>query len=150
MNRETRELLIKIFINRVSDSNELDTVGTAQNSAFEWLVNDDTAYLCPQAPNLVQRYVLAVLYFSTRGNRWFQCSAPADLEDPESVAQANDACTIVASPGNRVENSFAWLTGVSECNWGGVACDENEDVIRIDIGKHFQNGVWCQKYSISH
>jgi hypothetical protein len=135
MNPETRELLIQLFINRVSDSDTLNTVGTAQNSAFEWLVNEDSAYLCPQAPNLVQRYVLAVLYFSTRGNRWFQCSAPSDLEDPESVAQANDACTIVATPGNREENSSAWLADVSECNWGGVACDENQNVVRIDMGK---------------
>jgi len=135
LNQETRELLIQIFLNRVSNPGELAQAGTAQNSAYNWLLNEDPAFLCPQAPTLIQRYVLAVHYFSTRGTRWFQCSAPVDLNDPESVAMANDACTIVAAPGNRDENSFAWLTGESECKWGGVACDENGNVIRIDMGK---------------
>ena len=135
LNQDTRELLIRIFLNRVSDSETLETMGTPQNSAFNWLLNEDPAYLCPQEPNLVQRYVLAVQYFSTRGNRWFQCSAPANIEDPESVAQANDACTIVAEPGTRANNSFAWLTGTSECQWGGIACNEAGEVIRLDMGK---------------
>jgi hypothetical protein len=135
LNQDTRELLIRIFLNRVSDSETLEALGTPQNSAFNWLLNEDSAYLCPQEPNLVQRYVLAVHYFSTRGNRWFQCSAPANFDDPESVAQANDACTIVAEPGTRVNNSFAWLTGASECQWGGIACDGAGEVIRLDMGK---------------
>lgn len=86
----------------------------------------------------MQRYVLAVHYFSTRGSRWFQCSAPSDLTDPESVAQANDACTIAVAPGNREENSFAWLTGNSECTWGGIACNDEGKVTRIDMEN---NGV---------
>jgi hypothetical protein len=135
LNQETRELLIQIFLNRVSDAAALETVGTPQNSAKNWLLNEDAAFLCPQSPNLIQRYVMAVHYFSTRGNRWFQCSAPSDLDDPELVAQANDACTIVASPGNREDNSNAWLTAVSECQWGGIACDDGGNVIRIDMGK---------------
>lgn len=143
LNQQTRELLIQIFLNRVSDSDALEAVGTPQNSAYNWLLNEDPAFLCPQAPNLIQRYVLAVHYFSTRGNRWFQCSAPTDLEDPESVAQANDACTIVAAPGTRLENSYAWLTGVSECQWGGIACDDSGNVIRIDMGKALQLIVPC-------
>lgn len=122
----------------MSDPDTLETVGTPQNSAYNWLLNEDSAFLCPQSPNLIQRYVLAVHYFSTRGNRWFQCSAPTDLQDPELVAQANDACTIVATPGTRLDNSYAWLTGVSECQWGGIACDDDGRVIRIDMEN---NGV---------
>lgn len=136
MNQETRSLLMQIFLNRVSDDEALEAVGTPQHSAFQWLLNDDTAYLCPQDPSLVQRYVLAVMYFSTRGNRWFQCGAPTDLSDPDAVAQANDACTIVATPGTRRNNSYAWLTDVSECQWGGIACDDDNNVVRIDMGKN--------------
>ena len=135
MNQETRKLLIQIFLNRVSEPAALEASGTPQNSAYTWLLEQDPAFLCPQAPNLIQRYVLAVQYFSTRGNRWFQCSAPADVEDPESVAQANDACAIVADPGTKMNNSFAWLTGESECQWGGIACNDKGHVIRIDMGK---------------
>eukprot|EP00587_Corethron_hystrix_P016558 CAMPEP_0113329790 /NCGR_PEP_ID=MMETSP0010_2-20120614/21159_1 /TAXON_ID=216773 ORGANISM="Corethron hystrix, Strain 308" /NCGR_SAMPLE_ID=MMETSP0010_2 /ASSEMBLY_ACC=CAM_ASM_000155 /LENGTH=456 /DNA_ID=CAMNT_0000192045 /DNA_START=70 /DNA_END=1437 /DNA_ORIENTATION=+ /assembly_acc=CAM_ASM_000155 len=42
----------------------------ARNSAFQWLLEGDCGNICPDDPFLVQRYVLAVLYFSTSGENW--------------------------------------------------------------------------------
>jgi hypothetical protein len=122
--------LILSFINTVSDPTEVATAGTPQNLAAQWLLDLDPAGLCPQDPNLIQRYVLAVFYYSTRGDRWTQCSAPTAFNDAVSIQNANDACNIRVIGGN----TDAWLTPSSECDWGGLACDGNDFLVRIDFG----------------
>jgi hypothetical protein len=108
---------------------------------MNWIINEDARYLCPNDPTLPRRYSLAVFYFSTRGNRWLQCSAPEDLSDPVSIQEANDKCTIepVTNSG-----SDAWLTPGSECGWGGVVC-ENGEVSVLDLGEYFKrtNTEFC-------
>jgi hypothetical protein len=97
--------------------------------------------LCPQDPHLIQRYVLAVFYFSTRGDRWIQCSAPTEDDNVIAVQEANDMCTIdvtsssTGAGGSYESDSNAWLTPETECSWGGLGCNENNDVVRIEMGK---------------
>ena len=59
------------------------------------------------------------------------CSAPTDFTNQTAIAEANAACNITV-PGGQ---SDAWLTPSPECRWGGVACNNFENVIRIDFGK---------------
>lgn len=123
-----------MFIRAVSNPTDVDTPGTPQNLAADWLINKDTLYVCPQDPFLIQRYSMAVFYYSTRGDRWTQCSAPLSFDDPAVIEQANQACSIVV-PGGGTD---AWLTPVSECSWAAVGCDSTSAVIRIDFE---QNGI---------
>jgi Leucine-rich repeat (LRR) protein len=106
-------------------------VGSPQNEALMWIVNDDTLFLCPDNPNLRRRYAMAVFYYSTRGGRWLECSAPTDFADPASIAAANQNCNLQPFPDS---GSDAWLTPVSECQWGGVVCDASGNVQLLDIG----------------
>jgi len=98
--------------------------GSPQNDAFNWIVNVDPDYLCPEDSGLVTRYTLAAFYFSTRGGRWTRCRAPPEFE-VETEEAANQACP----QGN------AWLTSGSECDWSFITCDENDEVVEISIGK---------------
>lgn len=86
--------------------------------------------MCPQDVNLNQRYTMAVFYYSTLGDRWTQCSAPSDLDDKAAIDAANSECSIEAPGGD----SDAWLTPSSECDWGGLACDDGDSIVRIDFG----------------
>lgn len=61
----------------VSNKDHLDATGTPQNQAAIWMADHDALqYTVPTAPagddyiSFVQRYVLAVLYFSTGGHQW--------------------------------------------------------------------------------
>jgi hypothetical protein len=130
---EGRVALIEIFLRIVSNPEDLDTPGSPQNLAQTWIIELDPLSLCPQAENLIQRYVMAVFYYSTRGGRWSQCSAPTEFDNQEAIDSANEACDILAAGGS---GSDAWLTH-SECDWGGVACTSTDQlqVNRIDIGK---------------
>jgi hypothetical protein len=60
--------------NEVSDAAALQDDSSPQFRALRWLANEDTAVLdldSTPAVILVERYVLAMLYFATRGEGWF-------------------------------------------------------------------------------
>jgi hypothetical protein len=120
------------FIQIVSATEDVDEEGSPQNKAANWIINEDGARLCPQDDSFIQRYVMAVFYYSTNGNRWFQCRSPED--SGLSIPEANEACNIT-SLGN---TSDAWLTPGSECMWGGVTCNSDQDFVeQIDFGKRW-------------
>jgi Leucine-rich repeat (LRR) protein len=95
----------------VSDEELFDDNGSAQYKAFDWIVENDPLFMCPDDANLKQRYILTVLYFSTSGDGWNKCTR--DESTP---------CTGVA-----------FLTGVSECQWGGIECDLDTRVASITL-----------------
>eukprot|EP00957_Ditylum_brightwellii_P202285 15329478-Ditylum_brightwellii.AAC.1 len=74
---EDRRNNFTVTLQSVSDPIELLTPGTPQNRALEWLIEDDKLCVCPDevlacrispiVPKFVQRYVMAVFYFSTGG-----------------------------------------------------------------------------------
>ncbi|VEU35164.1 unnamed protein product [Pseudo-nitzschia multistriata] len=142
LSQEGRSALINIFLRVVSNPAEVDTPGSPQMLALKWMIDGDPMQLCPQDKHLIQRYVMAVFYFSTRGDRWIQCSAPPPeaANDAESEAEdeqnANALCTIEVDGVD--SNSHAWLTSGTECGWGGVGCNEEGFVVRIEME---QNGV---------
>ena len=110
--------------------------GSPQNMALDWLINKDAMYSCPEDDHLVQRYVVAVFYYSSIGDEWLQCSAPDDLENPDSIEKANANCNIEnESPDGG--GTDAWLTPVSECQWAGLACQRSigNVLVRIDFGE---------------
>lgn len=48
---------------------EVDS-GTPQGQAYRWILAEDDRVLCPLDTTLEQRYILAVLYYSTNGKEW--------------------------------------------------------------------------------
>ena len=94
------------------------TLGTPQYDAFEWLANDDGFQVCPEdTQNILQRYVLAVLYYSTGGDDWNNCRAV--------TAPNGGPCT---------SDSSRFLSSSDVCFWYGVSCNRG-DVDGISIGK---------------
>ena len=92
--------------------------------------------LCPKdffsSCHLIQRYVLAVFYFTTQGYQWKSCSAPKDYACEEEIATANKNCDRKCTPHHEsdrigINETNAWLTPVHECLWGGVACYGERD-----------------------
>jgi hypothetical protein len=108
----------------VTDEEALSTEGTPQNLAQSWLINDDPYYACPQDPTIVNRFVMAVLYYSLNGDDWAKCSAPTDFADPAAVAEARANC-----PGT------PWFMEESECLWTFLTCNSKNETERIDIGE---------------
>lgn len=125
----------------ISNPRDFGDTNSPQSLALRWLIDDDSLYTCPDDSNLVQRYVMAVFYYSTSGDEWNECSAPTEFDSVDAIALANDACDILAEEPTEefdtkalIWGTAAWLTPVSECFWGGVACDEDtSNIDRIEF-----------------
>lgn len=77
-----RQIKLEAIIEKASTPEALSTEGSPQSRARNWLLYDDTLYLDPRTnateAQVIQRYSLATLYFSTGGdttwasNNWLQ------------------------------------------------------------------------------
>ena len=79
-----RQMIFDILTveNNVTPAAEINTTGSSANLAFEWLVGEDELYLCPDAPKIIQRYVVAKIYFQSNGDDWKECSRPSSSSNP--------------------------------------------------------------------
>ena len=121
---------LKEFYSTISDPATFDNPASPQALALDWITNHDSMMICPNDSNTchtVQRYVMAVFYFSTEGYQWSSCSAPKDYQCAAEIAKANAGCDVTVTShysSDRIGalDSKAWLTPAHECSWGGVAC----------------------------
>lgn len=120
---QQREQQILAILKAVVDpSVDLLDNSTSQGQATTWLLSMDQFRICPDNKKLIQRWTLAVTYFSTGGNNWDECSA-----NP----MATDMCGMFAP----FMGSDRFLSAGSECNWAGIDCDSNNCVTAIDYGE---------------
>jgi len=147
-----QELSPKIFVK-----------GTSYSMAADWILHHDLQQLDADTDRdlklLMQRYALAVFYFSSTQNGstpWRSCNplSLSSLEGPLSVAGANNTatdndatensntCTFLEttrSPDgflivhNEVRGNIRWLSSLHECEWQGVVCTETNEVRGIDV-----------------
>mmetsp|Transcript_5612 Transcript_5612/g.9292 ORF Transcript_5612/g.9292 Transcript_5612/m.9292 type:complete len:839 (-) Transcript_5612:82-2598(-) len=97
----------------ISDPATLQDETSPQFRAAEWIADDDLVIIEEgNEVQLLQRYVLAVFYFSTGGDNWEKCNRFL-------------TCNV----------GFSWLTGVqNECLWHGIRCTADNRVSKILIG----------------
>ena len=127
MSASVREAQIMALLEAVADPALLEDLATPQGLATEWFLNNDARKPCPDNnPCFLQRWVLAVMYFSTGGDDWFKCSA-------NLVAQ--DACG--------AELPFVgeqrFLSGFHECEWAGINCNDMDCVTEVEFGESLQS-----------
>jgi hypothetical protein len=109
MSPSERKNDIFAILDTVSDPNLLRNEISTRGRAAKWLVEQDAFYLCPSDTKLIQRYVLALFYFSTNGDYWLQCSSTNEFND----------CG-VQTP---FQGAFRYLSNKHECDWAGIDCN---------------------------
>jgi hypothetical protein len=70
---------------------------------LDWITIEDEAQLCPNDDNLIQRYIMAVFYYSTDGDRWAECSAGSASVRAKEVGEKEPITVILeenATPGD--------------------------------------------------
>jgi hypothetical protein len=113
------------------------TAGTPHSMAANWIIAEDPANLSFDAPNLVQRYLLALFYFTTTNNGrnpWRSCNRPTGDEGDECqllrfTRLEDDSIDYVP------ENAVRWLSAKHECEWVGNICDDIQTVQALEISK---------------
>jgi hypothetical protein len=101
----------------VTSNNDLDALDTPQHLALVWLTDYDQAKMKPSDDALLQRYALAVFYFSTFPN--------VDINNVAAQEQAG-----------RWNSNDLWLSDKGFCAWHGVSC-----------GAHLHEGVEVTHYN---
>lgn len=109
------------FVASVSSVVDLTTVDSPQYKALNWLMNND-AYTPPTEMLWVERYILAVLYFSTDGDNWIEESNSIFMNVLVSVCDWS---------------SGSWATG----DWRGVDCKSDESVVEVRITNSNLHGL---------
>jgi len=136
MSSNARRNQLTTILASVSNLADLTDANSPQNLALNWLVDDDLLQVCPSTNTeereaIIQRYVLAVFYYSTNGNdpvndpTWKECTGPTQFT-LSGVNAANDLCSLTTTNSTQifpddVRGTNAWLTPDSECTWGGVS-----------------------------
>lgn len=137
-----REQQLFDIYSTVSDPKDILTLGSPQNLAFQFVLNTEQYCLCPNETSceLVQRYVMAVYYYSTKGDDWVNCGAKSAVCDPEgTINPISKTPTSGCFPGSDAR----WLSPVSSCKWCGNICEaaDNTCITQIDLGKNFKQKI---------
>jgi len=89
-----------------------------QYRAYQWILNDDPRHVSGDDPDLLQRYILAILYFSTNNT-------------------TRAATTWI--------NAHEWMSLQHECNWFGIGCEE-EALITLAAGAAVGQSSFTQQF----
>ena len=155
----------RIIDDGITTKKTLLTAGTAQNQALLWIANEDPARMAPTANFLLERYSLAVFYYSTHGDNMFQTTivnttitsdgkeelqttggtssgeteSGISLEAPaegEVTAFGDD----LAGQPNWLNEQY-WLSGSGYCNWHGVQCHHRPGTSNLQTRYDGNNGI---------
>ena len=101
-------------------SNESDILDTTspQHKAMDWIASDKR--IDPNGPFTAQRYVLALIYFSTNGDSWTKCGV------------LSPACS---------DNRAAFLSNENECSWHGVSCNDDGFIVGLELDRVGMDGT---------
>mmetsp|Transcript_14530 Transcript_14530/g.30555 ORF Transcript_14530/g.30555 Transcript_14530/m.30555 type:complete len:529 (+) Transcript_14530:57-1643(+) len=131
----------------VSNPADIATPGSPQQRALDWIINEDAMVACP-SDMLIQRYVLAVFYYSTDGDNWKICNAPDDFGSTEAIESANQACNLTTTNATAIfpddiRGTNAWLSPDSECLWGGVSCypEDSPSAFNVNVIEFEDNDI---------
>ena len=130
-----RDLIYNIIAPDVTSSEELNDVGSSANLAFEWLVGDDTYYICPDDAKVIQRYVVAKIYFQQEGENWIECSHPDYSSSPD-----DPSCNPDETNGNILAGT-SWMDGTHECDWAFITCDSDLCITQIEVDENNVGGT---------
>lgn len=127
-----RQEQILSILSEISPESQILTVGTSQNDAFAWLINVDTAQVCPEDRlDVEQRYVMALNYFQLDGDNWNVCSA---MNSP--------------TPSPCLDNQQRHLSEANVCQWFNVSCDsDGENIISLAFNNNNLSGSMPRELS---
>uniref|UniRef100_A0A7S4SGE0 Leucine-rich repeat-containing N-terminal plant-type domain-containing protein n=1 Tax=Ditylum brightwellii TaxID=49249 RepID=A0A7S4SGE0_9STRA len=140
-------LRIRSFLQFYYLTQEEFSPSSPQERAVDWIIHQDNVSQFPTTGNgvkaLLQRWILAVFAFTTQHEHWHACGAP-----PQSLSSSppdplllninkKTACHVDVwdlSTDESISNTYYyWLSHDHECTWYGVTCDENGNVMRLEL-----------------
>lgn len=138
ISRQSRQEQILALLDSVSNPALIRDPQDPRGQATEWLLNADDRVVCPDDEKILQRWVLAVIYYSTGGDNWDKCMAKPDPINPDQCGTEDPF----------VSGEDRFLSPGNECRWAGITCS-NSCVSEIEFGKH-QRDISTMTTQFSH
>jgi hypothetical protein len=106
---------------------------TPQYYAAQFMAKADKRLLTPNSPNLIQRYIITLLYTSLGGVNWKYCAGNDSGETCEYPCWTDSCIKDRCQPANDsifydgICTAQNFLGPSHECDWFGVNCTENDN-----------------------
>ena len=156
----------RILESGMSLEDELTTEGTPQNLALEWIVSGDHAQLAQDHDYLLQRYALAVFFYSTHG-KFIQQPSEKDNETEEGAVEGHDDMTQGKENSSLAQpdwtNQNRWMSSYGICAWHGIQChhrpgtdpldntfDDEGDIILFNLTDNNVRGFIPRELFVAH
>lgn len=160
----------RIVDSGLSDPEDLGDEGSPQQLALEWIVSGDHGDLSHEHDFLLQRYALAVFFYSTHGE--FIHPPPSDEDETEQKEEAVDGHEDY--PAEEEENKELanspdwinqnrWMSSYGICAWHGIQChhrpgteptdnsfDDEGDVILVNMTDNNIRGTIPKELFAAH
>jgi hypothetical protein len=131
--RET--LGIRQEIEALVGTEELGLPDSPYSKALEWMIHQDPMKLVPGVDsNLVQRFIMAYFYYATTTNGPWQSCNPAVGSESESCDLSVVNYIFEVRQGKQIP-ATRWLSLVHECQFAGVVCNDQRQVIKLNLSK---------------
>ena len=131
-------LLFDFLESELGNSRVYDS-GSPHYKAAKWILEEDPMQRGVEDRFLLQRYLLAFLYFhSSEKKPWRSCGKPETIEEgvPSTCVfqefGRNATDHIIYTP---EEGAIPWLSEHDECSWEGVLCEGSDTVLGIELCK---------------
>ena len=112
----------KSELSRIASNVTNQTNDSSSHHAITWILYNDSFQLpCDKTQKLIQRYILANIYFTLDGNNWKRCRAIAH----SSPSNTNDTC---------LKETQRFLSNEDECKWHGIQCNRDGFVTKVTLG----------------
>ena len=149
--RRFQEMKSALIKNGILVEEDLSNLTSSQSRALDWLVNQDGMQLGMQEDDtdaLIQRYVLAIFYYSVGGEGWADHNLSAKAV--KSVMQVCDVYRITCwnDPELTWTHSADFMsTSSHECDWFGVACYEGTLTVgSISMSEYTSQDFGCMLF----
>lgn len=119
-------------LHQIVDEKKWNPNDSKHHMAIQWLTFGDDFHEEMSPKELLQRYVLSVLYFSTKGDDWKVCSRTKTSE---------------CADGTGFER---FLSPRSVCHWYGIHCNKNDYITMIDLADNGLNGNLSEELMLLH
>ena len=141
------EILDHIVMQGVSHTKVFLDTSSPEHMAIRWIAYSDPAHLDPADPMILQRYALAVFYYSSYAEFQKKAGEQGAIEVGDKQWEG------VPNPG-WVRKDF-WMTKKGHCSWWGVYCDpldglepmfrppldENKPIIGLNLTRNHVYGT---------
>ena len=103
--------------------------------ALDWILHDDASQLESDDPDLIQRYVLALLAFAFDSISWLDCGDHRVVTNVTTVDYGVEDCDVQDGGTGQMIEKKVWLGGSDECEWYGVICSEDGVVRGLELSE---------------